>query len=106
MVRFLTVYIIGLMLFANKPAELKILLFNKSKVWKDSSDMNFKIKLLNQSSETKLIFDQVLDDVYNYHPSSIDNLTFITQRLIKGQYTSFRDRAFVDYFPNESSSPK
>jgi len=78
-------------------SKLKILLAPKCKVWKDSADMHFMIRLINQSDSTIPVLDQVFDDVYAGKPSALNNLTFIVQRLEKGRYHPYRDRPDIDY---------
>lgn len=86
--------------------ELQLTLFTQHKVWKDSSDMQFKIRLINQSESTVSILDQVLDDVYTDKPSPLDNLTFVVQVLNKGKYELYRDRSFKDYLTEDERTPK
>src|SRR5687768_7538904 len=71
------------------------LLMNNNK-WRDSSDLQFTIRLFNLSSSPRLILDQVLDDVYNDNPGVLENLTFFAQKLENGLYVDFRDRPFVN----------
>src|SRR6185436_2413185 len=93
--------LLGTLLSSIKPAELKITLYIQHKVWKDSSDMQFNIRLINQSGKTVSILDQALDDVYTDKPSPLDNLTFIVQQLNKGKYEPYRDISFIDYLTED-----
>jgi hypothetical protein len=74
----------------------KLELLGGKKIWKDTSDMVFKLKLINTSTSPQLIFDQILDDTYNHRPGPLDNLTFIVEKLENGQYKPFRDLPFTN----------
>lgn len=106
MFEFIKLLLIGSMLSVNSSSGLKLVLFTHNSEWKDSSDMRFNIQLINQSDREKNIFDQVLDDVYNYTPSPLDNLNFVAQRLMRKEYKNFRDISFSNGLWNDFRSDK
>jgi hypothetical protein len=106
MMIFIRLLLLGTLLSSTKPAELKITLYNQHKVWKDSSAMQFKIRLINQSEKTVSIPDQAFDDVYTDKPSPLYNLIFIVQQLNKGKYEPYRDRPIIDYVTEDERTPK
>lgn len=102
---FFRLLLLGIFLPSVKPAELQITLYTQRKVWKDSSDMQFQIRLKNKSERTVSILDQVVDDVYTDKPSPLDNLTFVVQQLNKGKYEPFRDRSIKDFLTMDERTP-
>jgi hypothetical protein len=83
-----------------------VLKLRGNSVWRDSSDMVFKVVLLNQSGSTALVLDQVLDDYYNDRPSFIDNLYFVVERFENGHYDIHLDKSFVNSIYADWRSPR
>jgi hypothetical protein len=106
MLEFIWLSLISGFMSFNHPPEFKIILSSHKTVWKDSSDMIFHIELINQSGIEKKIFDQVLDDVYNYRSSPLDNLSFVSQQLEKNVYKGFRDISFSDGLDSDFRTDK
>lgn len=59
-------------------------------VWKDTTDMNFNIKLTNISTTSIAIFDQILDELYNFSPSDLDNTEFSIQHKEGTSWVDYR----------------